>query len=177
MSASCSWGKSDSPTLIHYSFIILYGLACPSTRELTRRFSRPNVAPPVEPGIGGILAARLGWGWIFWFFGIAGGACLVLSLFTLPETARGLVGNGSILPPRINRTLLSLLRRPSYPPESKADRSKMSAESAHFTEATAARGRMHCAAQQRHILHDILLCSSLFGLSVCRGLRLYRTGS
>lgn len=74
--------------------------------------------------IGGALAAKLGWEWIFWFLCIAGGACLFLILFTLPETARGLVGNGSISPPRINRTFISLMQRPSDPPESKADRSK-----------------------------------------------------
>lgn len=71
--------------------------------------------PPVGPVIGGALAARLGWQWIFWFLCIAGGACLLLVLLTLPETARGIVGNGSISPPRINRTLLSLMRKPGGP--------------------------------------------------------------
>lgn len=75
--------------------------------------------------IGGALAARLGWPWIFWFLCIAGGSCLILILLTLPETARSLVGNGSISPPRINRTFISLLRNPRETPASKADRSKI----------------------------------------------------
>lgn len=67
--------------------------------------------------IGGALAAGLGWPWIFWFLCIAGGTCLLLVLLTLPETARVIVGNGSIAPPRVNRTPVSLLirRRPGEP--------------------------------------------------------------
>lgn len=70
---------------------------------------RPNVAPPVGPVLGGVLASKLGWKWIFWFLCIMGSACLVLILFALPETARAVVGNGSIPPRGIYRTLLSVL--------------------------------------------------------------------
>ncbi|KAL1878119.1 hypothetical protein VTK73DRAFT_7999 [Phialemonium thermophilum] len=68
----------------------------------------PNVAPPIGPILGGAIAARLGWKWIFWFLCILGGVCLVLVLLTLPETARSLVGNGSVPPKGINRSILSL---------------------------------------------------------------------
>lgn len=71
--------------------------------------SSPNVAPPLGPVLGGIIAAKLGWEWIFWFLSILGGACLLLVLFTLPETSRQIVGNGSIPAKGINRTLLAFL--------------------------------------------------------------------
>lgn len=67
------------------------------------------MAPPIGPILGGVIGARLGWKWIFWFLCIIGGVCLVLILITLPETARCLVGNGSIPAKGINRTLWSLL--------------------------------------------------------------------
>ncbi|KAJ8116611.1 hypothetical protein ONZ43_g4404 [Nemania bipapillata] len=69
----------------------------------------PNVSPPLGPVIGGALASELGWRWIFWFLVIAGGFCLLMVVLALPETARPIVGNGSIPATGINRTLLSML--------------------------------------------------------------------
>ncbi|KAJ2982913.1 hypothetical protein NUW58_g6342 [Xylaria curta] len=69
----------------------------------------PNVAPPLGPVIGGVIAAKLGWRWIFWFLAIFAGACLLMILLTLPETARNIVGNGSVPATGMNRTLLSVL--------------------------------------------------------------------
>ncbi|KAI1155919.1 major facilitator superfamily transporter [Nemania diffusa] len=69
----------------------------------------PNVSPPLGPVIGGAIASQLGWRWIFWFLVIAGGFCLLLIVLALPETARPIVGNGSIPATGINRTLLSVL--------------------------------------------------------------------
>lgn len=60
--------------------------------------------------MGGVIAAKLGWEWIFWFLSILGGLCLLLVLFTLPETSRLIVDDGSILPTGMNRTLLAILR-------------------------------------------------------------------
>jgi MFS family permease len=73
---------------------------------------RPNVAPPIGPIIGGALAARLGWKWIFWFLCITGAVCLLLVVLTLPETARSIVGNGSIPATGINRVPISWRRKP-----------------------------------------------------------------
>ncbi|KAH6677029.1 major facilitator superfamily transporter [Plectosphaerella plurivora] len=76
----------------------------------------PNVAPPVGPVLGGVLAARLGWKWIFWFLCILGGACLALILFTLPETCRVIVGNGSEPARGIYQPLLSTIMHSRKPP-------------------------------------------------------------
>ncbi|KAI0544437.1 major facilitator superfamily transporter [Xylaria curta] len=67
-----------------------------------------NLGPPIGPVLGGILAAKLGWRWIFWFLVITGGSCLVMALFALPETARAIVGNGSIPATGMNRTLIPI---------------------------------------------------------------------
>lgn len=71
--------------------------------------------PPGRTGHRGSACRQTGLAMDLWFLCIAGGACLLLVLLTLPETARGIVGNGSISPPRINRTLLSLMRKPGGP--------------------------------------------------------------
>ncbi|KAH7323207.1 major facilitator superfamily transporter [Stachybotrys elegans] len=71
----------------------------------------PNVAPPVGPILGGILAARLGWHWIFRFLCILGGSCLLLLLLALPETSRVIVGNGSLQARGIHRTWLPTIEK------------------------------------------------------------------
>jgi predicted MFS family arabinose efflux permease len=48
------------------------------------------------PVFGAALNATLGWRWIFWFLAILSGTCLICICFTLPKTARTIVGNGTI---------------------------------------------------------------------------------
>lgn len=55
-----------------------------------------NTAPALGPVIGALLLDFLGWTSIFWFLAIASSLCLILVIFTLPETARNVVGNGSV---------------------------------------------------------------------------------
>lgn len=96
---------------------------------LTTNTNSPNVAPPIGPILGGAIAASLGWHWIFWFLCILGGVCLLLVLFTMPETARCLVSNGSIPAHGINRTFVSLIsewRKPRSDSQSRGERPKLS---------------------------------------------------
>ncbi|KAI4253610.1 MAG: hypothetical protein L6R42_007518, partial [Xanthoria sp. 1 TBL-2021] len=69
----------------------------------------PNAAPSLGPVLGGILAEKANWRWIFWFLSILSGLCLALIIICLPETARKLVGNGSIRPKRLNRSVASCI--------------------------------------------------------------------
>ena len=107
------WASSTSGKSL---FMPLFRLPLCCLHQLLKTASRsPNVAPPIGPILGGVLAARLGWEWIFWFLCIMGGLCLILILFTLPETARCLVGDGSIPARGINRTLWSILTQCAQP--------------------------------------------------------------
>ncbi|KIM60924.1 hypothetical protein SCLCIDRAFT_123247 [Scleroderma citrinum Foug A] len=67
--------------------------------------------PTIGPVIGGVLAQTLGWRSIFWLVSIGSALFLVFLLTFLPETLRRLVGNGSILPPKIYRPLAPLVGR------------------------------------------------------------------
>ncbi|KAE8443092.1 hypothetical protein EG329_002336 [Mollisiaceae sp. DMI_Dod_QoI] len=62
-------------------------------------------APALGPLIGGAISHSLGWRWIFWLLSIVSGACLTAMMLLLPETARGVVGNGSLRPPPYSRLI------------------------------------------------------------------------
>ena len=59
--------------------------------------------------VGGILSDFLGWRSIFWFLVISAGVAVIAIFLFLPETARGVVGNGSVRPPKWNLSLWDLL--------------------------------------------------------------------
>jgi multidrug resistance protein len=68
------------------------------------------LGPALGPTIGGLLSQYLGWRAIFWFLVIIAAVWLVQFLIFYPETARKVVGNGSIPPPTWNMSLSSYLK-------------------------------------------------------------------
>ena len=117
-SASSTWCVRWSCAVrVRPSFAFDRCLCC---RLLRVAIPRPNTAPSIGPVLGGIFAERTTWRWIFWFLAIFSGICLLSILAFLPETARKIVGNGSIQPSGINRSLLSYFRQ--RPNDSSANR-------------------------------------------------------
>ncbi|KAL8810829.1 MAG: hypothetical protein Q9223_002062 [Gallowayella weberi] len=64
-----------------------------------------NTAPSLGPVLGGVIAQKLGWRWIFWLLAILSGSQLLGMILFFPETAKTVVGNGSISPQGIHRTV------------------------------------------------------------------------
>ncbi|GJN78124.1 hypothetical protein PLIIFM63780_001617 [Purpureocillium lilacinum] len=67
-------------------------------------------APALAPVLGGILTQFLGWRSTFWFLVIAAGVFVLIYVPFVPETARNIVGNGSIPPPSVNTSVTSSIQ-------------------------------------------------------------------
>lgn len=68
------------------------------------------LAPSLGPVIGGVLSQTLGWRSIFWFLTILAAVTLIAMLFFFPETCRVIVGDGSIRPHPIYKTVWKVIK-------------------------------------------------------------------
>ncbi|KAK7943107.1 uncharacterized protein PG986_012220 [Apiospora aurea] len=100
--------SAGSSGTISLGYGVISDIASPSERGLYVGIFNigPNVAPPLGPVLGGIVTSQLNWQWVFWVIAILGGFCLLLVILTLPETARSIVGDGSISTGRIYTPLI-----------------------------------------------------------------------
>ncbi|KAK7887555.1 hypothetical protein LTR67_009456 [Exophiala xenobiotica] len=85
------------------TFSIAYGVLTDIASSAERGSFVGAVSFALGPILGGSLTYAAGWTWIFWFLAIASGLCSSVMLCFLPETARNIVGNGSVTPPKYLR--------------------------------------------------------------------------
>ncbi|OJJ06008.1 hypothetical protein ASPVEDRAFT_87330 [Aspergillus versicolor CBS 583.65] len=83
------------------------------------------LGPAMGPVIGGLLSQFLGWRSVFWFLAIFAGAFLIPFVLFFPETARAIVGNGSIPPPSWNLPLVRWFKSRKAPPPEDFSRPKL----------------------------------------------------
>jgi multidrug resistance protein len=87
---------------------VIADVATPATRGsmLGPAMIATTLGPSIGPLVGGVMAARVGFRWVFWLLVIVGVTFLALVGLIFPETGRKTVGNGSVTAPRWNRPLL-----------------------------------------------------------------------
>jgi multidrug resistance protein len=73
-----------------------------------------NTGPSLGPVIGGVLADRADWQWVFWISACLSGLVFLLLVVFLPETNRQLVGNGNKKPTGLNVSLSEQLQRSKH---------------------------------------------------------------
>ncbi|KGO41425.1 Kynureninase [Penicillium expansum] len=104
--------SAGSSTTIALSSGVVADVATASQRGSYMGFVTAGslMGPSVGPVIGGLLSQYLGWRAIFWFLTIFAATFMVPFLVFFPETARGIVGDGSLPPQKWNMSLISYLK-------------------------------------------------------------------
>lgn len=93
------------------SYGVLADVAVPAERGrmLGAAMVAANLGPSFGPLLGGVLADKVGWRWVFWFMVILGGSFLLVLFLLFPETARNIVENGSVKAQGLNKAPLFFL--------------------------------------------------------------------
>ncbi|KAJ5705142.1 hypothetical protein N7536_000831 [Penicillium majusculum] len=104
--------SAGSSTTIALSSGVVADVATASQRGSYMGFVTAGslMGPSVGPVIGGLLSQYMGWRAIFWFLTIFAAAFMIPFLVFFPETARGVVGDGSLPPQKWNMSLTSYLK-------------------------------------------------------------------
>ncbi|KAJ5968836.1 hypothetical protein N7501_005084 [Penicillium viridicatum] len=104
--------SAGSSTTIALSSGVVADVATASQRGSYMGFVTAGslMGPSVGPVVGGLLSQYMGWRAIFWFLTIFAAAFMVPFLVFFPETARGVVGDGSLPPQKWNMSLISYLK-------------------------------------------------------------------
>ncbi len=79
-----------------------------------------TLGPALGPVAGGLLTEYFGWHGIFWFLLILSSILFMVMLFFLPETCRNVVGNGSVIPPWWNLSVMQFLKTRRMTPGERA---------------------------------------------------------
>lgn len=92
--------SAGSSGTVSFGYGVIADIATPAERGkyIGPMAAGVMVAPALGPVIGGLLSKFLGWRSVFWFLVIISGGYLVAFIIAMPETARKIVGNGSIVP-------------------------------------------------------------------------------
>ncbi|KAH7171294.1 major facilitator superfamily domain-containing protein [Dactylonectria macrodidyma] len=118
------------------------------------------LAPALGPVIGGVLSEYLGWRSIFWFLAILAGVTIALVGVFFPETCRHIVGDGSITPPVMYRSLWQIVKR----------RRGLSSNAKGREAAEAPKAKSHFKFKPPNVLEAILiLCQKETGLLLALG--------
>ncbi|KAK3185741.1 hypothetical protein K4F52_005606 [Lecanicillium sp. MT-2017a] len=113
--------STGSSATVAIGSAVVADLTTPAERGgyITAVQSSVMFAPALAPVLGGILTQYLGWRSVFWFLTIAAAVFVVIYVPLVPESARKVVGNGSIPPRGLNMSLTTYIqqRRKKCDPE------------------------------------------------------------